>query len=295
LKQDANVIGARRQLVALLVEAGEFESARNVISAGMSANPRNYQLYQDFVMIDLKATGVDAALATADRLQSQDRDFPAIRALRGDIYLAANRSADAVTAFTEANNAAPSGVLVTRLAGALLRMFRPDDAIRLLDGWVTKHPQETVALEQISEICIATNKFDDAIKYLENLLKVQPHDAVALNNLAWVYQQKGDNTKAQAYARRAYVLAPSAQTADTLGWILTNSGNLEGGVALLRQATGETNLADPRILYHFAVALKGVGNRDEAKKNLEIVIANKNDFKEKTEAKKLLEDMAKGS
>ena len=73
-------------------------------------------------MIDLKSTGMDAALATADRLQSQDHDFPGIRALKGDIYLAANRPADAVTAFTEANNAAPSSLLVTRLAGALLRV-----------------------------------------------------------------------------------------------------------------------------------------------------------------------------
>ena len=47
----------------------------NLIKAGIAINPRNYQLYQDYVMIDLKATGVDAALATADRLQAQDRDF----------------------------------------------------------------------------------------------------------------------------------------------------------------------------------------------------------------------------
>ena len=41
------MIGARRQLVALLIEAGDFESARNVLTAGIAASPRNYQLYQD--------------------------------------------------------------------------------------------------------------------------------------------------------------------------------------------------------------------------------------------------------
>ena len=44
----------------------------------------------------------------------------AIRALKGDVYLAANRPADAVTAYTEANTANPSSLLTTRLAGALL-------------------------------------------------------------------------------------------------------------------------------------------------------------------------------
>ena len=43
------------------------------------------------------------------------------------------------------------------------------------------------------------------------------------------------------------------------------------------------------------MALKDAGNKDEAKKNLEAVVANKADFKEKTEAQKLLDDMAKGS
>ncbi len=295
LKQDGNVVGARRQLVALLVEAGEFESARNVITEGIAANPRNYQLYQDYVMIDLKSTGIDAALATADRLKSQDQDFPGIRALKGDIYLAANRPADAVAAYTAANAANPSSLLQTRLAGALLRAGRADDANKVLLDWLGQHPDDMVATEQVAEIAIATQNYDNAVKYLTSLLAKKPHDPVALNNLAWVYQQQGQDAKAQNLARQAYVLAPSPQTADTLGWILTTSGNAQDGVPLLRQATGEASAADPRILFHFAVALKDVGNKDEAKKDLETVVANKNQFKEKAEAQKLLDDLAKGT
>ena len=116
-------MGSRRQLIALLIQAGDFESARNVLTAGIAANPRDYQWYLDYVMVDLKsAGGIDAALATADRLQSQNRDFKGIKALKGDIYLAANRPSDAVAAYTEANNATPSSLLVTRLAGALVRV-----------------------------------------------------------------------------------------------------------------------------------------------------------------------------
>ncbi len=294
LKNDGNVVGARRQLVALLIEAGDFETARNIITTGIAASPRNYQLYQDFVMIDLKSTGIEAALATADRLQTQDRDFPGIAALRGDIFLAANRPPDAVTAYAEAANAAPSSFLITRLAGAMLRSGRADDANKVLRDWLDRHPEDMVAAEQVAEINIATGKFEDAARYLEMLLRQKPHDPVALNNLAWVYQQQGNDAKAQSLARQAYVLAPSSQTADTLGWILTTSGNPEGGVTLLRQASGQ-GAPDPRILYHYAVALKNIGNKEEARKQLETVIENKADFKEKVEAKKLLDDMAKGT
>jgi predicted Zn-dependent protease len=183
---------------------------------------------------------------------------------------------------------------VNRLAGALLRAGRADDANQLLLGWIGKHPDDMIAIEQVAEVNIAASKFDDAARYLELLLKQKPHDAVALNNLAWVYQQQGNDAKAQTLARQAYVLSPSPQTADTLGWILTTGGNARDGVALLRQASGE-NATDPRIQYHYGVALKDTGNKDEAKKRLETVVENKAEFKEKAEAQKLLDDMAKGT
>ena len=61
-------------------------------------------------MVDLKAGGIDAALATAKQFRDQDHDFLAARALIGDAYEAANRPADAVEAYQEALAAAPSQV-----------------------------------------------------------------------------------------------------------------------------------------------------------------------------------------
>jgi len=244
-------------------------------------------------MIDLKSAGIDAALATADRLQGQDQNFTAIRALKGDVYMAANRPADAAAAYTEANNAAPSPQVVSRTANAMIRSGRPDDAGKLLLDWLTQHPDDMVVTQQLADIDISTAKLDDAKNHLELLLKHKPHDAVALNNLAWVYQQSGD-ARAQPLARQAYVLSPGPQTADTLGWILTTSGNARNGVALLRQASAEPG-SDPRILFHYAVALRDTGKREEARKQLETVVAAKGDFKEKTEAQKLLDDLSKGT
>ena len=58
--------------------------------------------------------------------------------------------------------AAPSGALVTRLTGAMLRAGKPDDALKTLGEWVKKNPDDIVALEQMGEINIALNKLDDA-------------------------------------------------------------------------------------------------------------------------------------
>ena len=294
LKQDPNSALARRQLVALLIEAGDYESARTVITSSLAASPRTYSLYQDYVMIDLKGVGLDAALASANRLMAQDQDFPELRALKGDVYQMANRPVDAVAAYTEAAKATPSSLLTNRLAASLLRSGRKDDANKLLADWLVKHPDDMTAAEMAAELTIAAGQLDAANGYLEQILKSRPHDPVALNNLAWVMQQKGDNARAEALSRQAYVLSPGAQTADTLGWIMTTSGDARNGVLLLRQATGETD-ADPRINYHYGVALIDTGDRVEAKKQLESVVAKPGDFKEKVEAQKALDQLSKGS
>lgn len=292
LKADPNIIGARRQLAALMIEAGDFETARNLMQAGIAAAPRNYQLYQDYALIDLRATGVDAALATADRLMSQDREFAMLRALRGDIYQAANRPADALAAYQEANKTNPSGTLMNRMAGAAIRAGQVDEAVAMLKQWSAKNPDDIVALEQLAEIHIAQNKLEDAQVYLEAILKQKPYEAISLNNLAWVYQQRGD-TRAYDLARQAYLLSPGAQTADTLGWILTTTGKAQSGLALLRQAYTEAP-NDPRIQYHFAVALKDIGNKPEALRHLKEVAAANGNFTEKTEAQKAIEQLEKG-
>ena len=292
LKQDANILGARRQLVALQIEAGDFEAARATLTAGIAVNPRNYQLYQDLAMIDLKSTGVEAALTTADRLQGQDRDFAELRALKGDLYLAANRPGDAVDAFQKEYEANPSSMLVTRLAGAEMRAGRVDAAVKLMTEWVSQHNDDLPVLQQLSEVLLATQKYADSATYLEQLLAKKPYDAVALNNLAWIYQQRGDE-RALITARRAYVLQPNAQTADTLGWILVTTGDASNGVALLRQADTEAS-NDPRVVYHYAVALKDTGDKNEAIKQLTVVVGMKGPEKEREDAQRLLADL-KGS
>ena len=78
------------------------------------------------------------------------------------------------------------------------------------------------------------------------------------------------------------------------GGALTTSGDAKSGVSLLRQASGDGS-NDPRILYHFAVALHDTGDKDAAKKALETVVAHQAEFKEKADAQALLDKMTKGT
>ena len=193
LKLDPMALPARRQLVSLLMQAGDYEHARNAIKEGLAAGPRNYQLYQDYVSVDLKASGVDAAIATANQLQQQDRDFAEARALKGDVYMAANRPQDAVTAYQEAMAAAPSSMLVTRLSTALILPGQTDSATKLLTDWTAQHRDDLAALQVLGDLDIAAQRYDDAVAHLLSLLDKKPRDPIALNNLSWIYQQRGDS------------------------------------------------------------------------------------------------------
>jgi len=292
LKIDPTVLAARRALESLKVQAGDYEHARNLIKEGLVASPRNYQLYQDYVMVDLKAGGIDTALATAKQLVQQDRDYQPARALAGDVYMAANRPADAVQAYQNELTAGPNDMLEQRLIGALLRTGQNDVALKAAADWAAKHPDDLVGLEQLADLEILTKKYDVAAGHLQQLLAKKPRDAVALNNLAWVYSLQGDK-RAEELAQQAYILSPGGQTSDTLGWILVLNGHPDRGTPLLRQAAAQSG-SDPRVLYHFAVALKDTGQKDEAVKLLNAVVANKAQFDEKTEAQKLLDELNKG-
>jgi thioredoxin-like negative regulator of GroEL len=133
---------------------------------------------------------------------------------------------------------------------------------------------------------IIAHRFDDAIKELEPVVAKDWRDPVALNNLAWLYQMVGDE-RALSLAERAYFLAPaSAQTEDTLGWILTQRGRAADALDLLQQASAASP-SDGATRYHLAVALNDAGHRAEALETLSPIVSASANFDDKAAAQKL--------
>ncbi len=282
-------IAARRAIAELRLSAKDPDGARKILADGLRAEPGSAPLMQLMIETVLRAKGLDAALTEADRLSRDPANMPNARWLRGDALMASARFTDAVGAFATDFRADPGTTGLLRLVGAYNASGRTDQSTQLLRDWLTGHPDDAAAAEQLAGLDIISRRFFEAEKQLLAVLAQRPSDSVALNNLAWVYLQRND-TRARPVAQKSYLLNPSPEAADTLGWILTTTGNAPTGYTLLRQAATALS-RDPTVLYHYAVAQKETGRKEDAIATLRPLLLGISEFEERPAAQKLLTEL----
>ena len=284
-------VPTRRALADLQLTAKDADGAKATIAAGLKLLPGDESLLQAYVAVILRSSGLDAALTAADTLSHDPNNQPAAAALKGDVYMSAARFNDAANAYQVELRGSPSTPLLLRAVGALSAGGRNDAAAQLLRDWLQRQPDDPQAAEALSALDISARRFFDAEAHLQIVLAARPGDASALNNMAWVYQQRADS-RALPMAQKAYLIAPSPQAADTLGWIMTSQGKAAGALALLRQAAGQM-IGDPTVNYHLALALNQTGHPQDAMGILRGILGGLLDFDERPAAQRLYDQLSK--
>ncbi len=281
---------ARRTLADMLATAKAFDASRALLQEGLALNPGSASMIQALIAVEINATGAEGALKLVDELAQDPRNKAPLRGMKGNVLLTANRPMDAAQVFAAEYKLAPSGDLAARAAQAWSLAGKPEVGRPLLMTWLTKQPNDLVPLQMLASIDIAARRTTDAEAELKHVLDLQPNNVAALNNLAWIYQQHGDS-KALPLAHKAYLLNPTPQIGDTLGWILTSAGKPEVALMLLHQASQQLP-TDPTVQFHYAVALKAVGRNDDALSTLRPIVLGKKDFDERDAAKRMLDELS---
>jgi putative PEP-CTERM system TPR-repeat lipoprotein len=284
-------VETRRALSELLLSQNDNDGAKAVLADGLKASPGDIGLMQYYVSVINRIDGLNAALAAADKLAADPANLPAARLLKGDIYVLAGRFTDAIAAYGAELRSNPTSALVLRNSAALGAAGQADPAAQGLRDWLAVHPDDVDVASALAALDIVAHRFYDAEAHLQVVLAKRPNDAGALNNLAWVYQQRND-ARARAVAQKAYLISPTPQIADTLGWILVGQGNAANGLTLLRQAAA-LQPDEPTVQYHLAVALNATGQRDKAAEVLRPIVLGPASFDEKQEAARLLQTLPK--
>ncbi|GGC62936.1 hypothetical protein GCM10011504_46410 [Siccirubricoccus deserti] len=291
---------ARRQLASLLVRGGDPRGAEALLREGLRSRPADPMLQQGLIGLVNETRGLDAALAVADQLAQQPEAQPNGRLLRGDLLLASRRPADAARAYAAAHAAAPSAGLALRTAGAWLAADQRAEAEKVLNAWLQRVPEEVEVLNTLAQFDIQAGRTPQAVQRLTTLLQRAPNNAVALNNLAWLTSQEPNPAaleRARELSERAYFLLPSPETADTLGWILARLGQTQRALPLLRAAVSASrrnSAPDFGGAYRLAFTLRAAGERAEAQRIIDQVLANGGAFRERPEAERLQAELRAG-
>lgn len=292
LERSPNNSAIRIALAELLVQQNDAPGARTLLDDGMKLATGDYRLLMARINVERQASGAEAALKEAQSLAADPVNRDVAPLLVGDTLMASRRYEDAVAAYDAALQRFPSTALAVRLSEAQRAANHMDAARTTLVNWLKARPDDVPAMLSLGTLDLGQKNLDEAQAMFEEAVAKGARDALALNNLAWIYQQKGDK-RALPTAQKAYLLDPAPPVADTLAWILVGDGQSDKALPLLRNAAG----GDPgnlTITYHYAVALDKTGDKDDAASVLKALLSQTRDFPDRDAAQKLYETVSAG-
>ena len=208
-----------------------------------------------------------AAQAELDKILATSPDSLYGLALRGDIYLAQEQPEKAIQSFSHALQLSNRPELVVSLSRAHAIAGHTDRAINGLQAWHDAHPEEVITLRALAEARHQLGETNAARLLYEKLAMLTPEDPFVHNNIANLMADI-DSELAFKAARRAHELAPTNPAIlDTMGWALVQVGDLDAGLAMLRDAVARDGRS-ATIRYHLGVALQEFGSLRESKREL---------------------------
>ena len=247
------------------------DEALRVLDDALKSSPRQPTTLALAATIALQVGQLEKATGYVERLRALAPDAPGTMRLEGDLAVASRRYKDALGYYDKAARSGPDAVLaIARYrAGMAAGVPQPQQP---LEDWLARSPGDAGVRVLLAEYEQQRGNTSAAIAGYEKTLETAPANVMALNNLAGMYQQKGD-ARALTLAKRAYEAAPeNPAVQDTYGWALVSDGDLERGLELIREAARVLQ-GVPEVQYHLGAALARKGESEEARRILQQVLA----------------------
>ena len=277
LERDPANADALRLLVTKLTRAGQTDAAMARIEQAIAINADDAELYELRAAVTL-AKGAPAG--GADALK---------KAVMGDL----DRSIEK----------APERAEPHILRGRILQMAgEPDEADVSLRRAIEIDPSNPVAYILRAEMLTRQGRGEEAKQVYEALLRSHPEHVGAKNNLAWLLASADSATpadldRAQSLAQDAKEASPdNSAISDTLGWVMLKKRIPRAAVSLFREAVAKAPNSYMRATarYHLALAYEQTGDADKAIAELELALAEDENFADRGEAAATLERLRTG-
>ena len=280
---------AHLRLASAYAQAQKPGAAEETVKKALAIDPAF--LDAQIVMTEMLARSgkPDDAIAMTRQIQKQRPKEPIGFLLEGNLLQSQRKPALAIRPYEQALAVAPTTANLLLLHTAMSAAGKGAEAEARLVKWQKENKPDDTMQMFTAERALAKKEYKEAIVILESVVQQNPENPAALNNLAWSYQQVKD-PRALKTAEKAHSLASNAPAIlDTLGYLLVEQGNAARGLGYLQKAV-QLAPTDSAIRFHLAQGLAKSGDKANARKELEKVIANK-EFSERDKAELLYKQL----
>lgn len=264
LEQQPNQPPVRAALTQLQMVLGKPAEAVITIVPLLRLTPLDPRVLALFDSIDLTVPGVAERVAEiATVIEAEDPRSPIPALLLGRSAMLGRDFASAAPLFAKSASLGGGSYAAINRFLALRAAGQRAESEGALQEWVDANPDDQAARFALASAWLDSGDEQRARAEFEQLLAGDVNSPVVLNNLAWLYGEIGD-PRAVTLARQAHRLAPNnAFIADTLGWVLYQTGVIDEAVEVLTLAARQApEIAE--IRYHLSVALARQGELEAA-------------------------------
>lgn len=198
LKIDPKNTELVESLVIALLEAKDFENAKQIVDSALESNRDNPKLLSMLGRIQLGKGDAVGARVTLEKAIAADPNEPSVRESLAELYLKHNEADRALEMVTPLVERAMSRGERHGAIDMLSRILRVDPSnaptLERLVAVYTRLNEETnivSSMNSLAEAHIARGRFDDASKVLERLIQREPQNAQHRTKLQFVRSQMG--------------------------------------------------------------------------------------------------------
>lgn len=280
----------RHQLAQALYKSNDKAAAQAEWRSLAKDSPDYVPAYLAQAEIAVRERKYDEALKLAETVKAKQPKLPIGLQLEGDIEFARKQYKPAVAAYQKAYDMQPNSASARGLYQARRGAGEDPAAFEALTQWLKSNDKDVDAWLMLGMGYQSAGKPKEALEAYEKAHALKPDNPVIMNNLAWMYQESGDKRALELADKLLPASENSPEIMDTVGWIFVQNGRADKGLRLLQDAAVHAP-QQTQIRIHVAEALTKAGRKDDARKELDLLLKEKKDFPERSQAEALLKGL----
>lgn len=270
----------------------QYQASIKEFRLSLDKEPRALQPLTALVKTYIAQKRTDEALKEIHRILNRAPDNGVAYNLQGEVLMLDHRTKQAAGAFRAAIKRNPKWIIPYRnLAGAYLAHKDTKAAIAAYHQGIKATGGAQPLLFDLASVYDAEGDHDAAMAQYEQALQKDPNSTAAANNLAMMLVTYRHD-KASLHKAKTLVqpLAESDNPAylDTLGWVLYKNGEPAPAVRAFEAAVKKAPKSG-LLHYHLGMALYSTGNKDAARRSLQVALNGGEKFYGRDEAKATLD------